>query len=509
MNGFGNSDGFIVPEKPANKTSTLKGQVELFAKEADNGELRPTKLSAERVEGREPAKGNPRGQNRDRTQRRGALQSATGRIRQYVRREKKERLTNLWHNVYSEERLFEAYHAQKHGASAGADGVTWETYGKDLEKNLRDLSNRLRKGTYRAKPVQRVYIPKADGRKRPIGIPVLEDKIVQRATVEVMGAVYEEEFLGFSYGFRPGRSQHNALDALWVGIVSRKVNWVLDMDIRGFFDAIDHGWLMKMVEYRIGDKRVTRQIRKWLKAGVLEEGKVRESTSGTPQGGSISPLLANIYLHYSFDQWAHEWRKRKSYGDVIVVRYADDIVMGFEHKGDAEAFLEEVTVRLQKFKLELHPEKTRLLEFGRYASERRYRHKDGRPETFDFLGFRHICGLSQEGKYVVRRRTISHRMRSKLREVKEQLRYRMHQNVNEQGKWLSRILRGYFQYHGIPGNIMVLKAFRWEIARYWKHVLNRRSQKARIGLERMRKLIQDWLPEPVVVHQSPFERLRV
>jgi len=352
-------------------------------------------------------------------------------------------------------------------------------------------------------------VPKADGRQRPIGIPTLEDKIVQRATAEVLNAVYEQDFMGFSYGFRPGRSQHQALDALWVGLVSRKVNWVLDMDIRGFFDAIDHEWMVRMMEHRIGDKRVVRHVRKWLKAGVLADGTKQAVEAGTPQGGSISPLLANIYLHYSFDQWAHQWRKREAHGDVIIVRYADDSVMGFEHRKDAEAFRKALEERLRKFKLEMHPEKTRLLEFGRYAAERRFRRGEPRPETFKFLGFVHICGTSLEGRYVVRRRTIAERMRSKLQQVKEQLRRWMHKRPSEQGTWLGTVLRGYYQYYAVHGNMPALAAFRWAIQRYWHHTLCRRSQKERITLERMSRLAKRWLPTPHVIHPCPLERLRV
>lgn len=510
-NEAGKSDSFIVPENHPNKAATApEGTPRGEGRSPTAAVPEPvSKAVAEGEEGRELAKGNSEGQNRDRTQRRAALQSALDRIRQTARRKGKERMTSLWHHVYNEDRLLESYLAIKPEASAGVDGVTWAGYGEHLEENLRGLSERLKCGTYRARPVRRAYIPKADGRQRPIGIPTLEDKIVQRATAEVLNAVYEEEFLGFSYGFRPGRNQHKALDALWVGLVSRKVNWVLDMDIRGFFDAIDHEWLVKMVEHRIGDKRVVRHVQKWLKAGVLAEGRRQEVEAGTPQGGSISPLLANIYLHYSFDQWAHRWRKSEAHGEVIIVRYADDIVMGFEHRKDAEDFRKALEERLRKFKLELHPEKTRLLEFGRYAAERRYRHREPRPETFNFLGFVHICGKSRKGSFVVRRHTIAARMRAKLQEVKKQLKTKMHMRPPEQGKWLGSVLRGYYQYYAVPGNMQSLERFRWAVQKYWLHALNRRSQKARISLERMRELAKSWLPVPNVIHPCPFESLRV
>jgi RNA-directed DNA polymerase len=346
MNGGGESDGSVVPKKPTNK---------------GRGGTHP----AESVEERDPAKGNPRQQTRDRTQRRQALRSALERVRQAAVRNEEERFTALWHHVYEVDRLREAYLGLERKAAAGVDEVTWEQYGEELEKNLQDLSARLQRGACRAKPVRRVHIPKEDGRQRPIGVPTLEDKIVQRATVEVLNAVYEADFLGFSYGFRPGRSQHNALDALVVGIERKKVNWVLDADIRGFFDAIDHEWLVRFVEHRIADKRVVRHIRKWLNAGVLEGDRWYEQDEGTPQGGSVSPLLANIYLHYAFDLWAQRWRKKEARGDVIIVRYADDFIVGFQHRNDAERFQAELAERLLRFGLELHPDKTRLLRFGR------------------------------------------------------------------------------------------------------------------------------------------------
>ena len=507
----GKSDSFIVPENHMNKAATApEGTRVREGLSRTSAVPEPmSKVVAECEEGRELAKGNLVGQYRDRTQRRAALQSALDWIRQAVRRNRNEQMTNLWHHVYNEDRLLESYLALKPGASAGVDGVTWSEYGEHLEENLRDLSERLKRGAYKAKPVLRVYIPKADGRQRPIGIPALEDKIVQRATAEVLNAVYEEEFLGFSYGFRPGRSQHQALDALWVGLVSRKVNWVLDMDIRGIFDAIDHEWLVKMVEHRIGDKRVVRHVQKWLKAGVLEDGRRQEVEAGTPQGGSISPLLANIYLHYSFDQWAHRWRKQEAHGEVIIVRYADDIVMGFEHRKDAESFRKALEERLRKFNLELHPDKTRLLEFGRYASERRSRRGAPRPETFNFLGFVHICGTSRKGNFVVRRHTIAARMRAKLQEVKRHLKARMHMRPPEQGKWLGAVLRGYYQYYAVSGNMRFLDRFRWAVQKYWYRALNRRSHKARTSLERMSELAKTWLPVPNVIHPCPLNRLRV
>ena len=354
------------------------------------------------MEGSGLAKGNPRQQNAPRTPSRHGAPSALERVRQVARRDRKLRFTALLHHVYDLNRLRAAYRSLKKDAAPGVDGETWRHYGEALEAHFQDLSERLQRRAYRAKPVRRVYIAKADGRPRPLGVPALEDKIVQRATVAVLNAVYETDFLGFSYVFRPGRSQHNALDALYTGLLAKKVNWVLDVDIRVFFDAIDHGWLEQFVEHRIADRRVVRLIQKWLNAGVLEEGTRTRVEEGTPQGGSASPLLANIYLHYAFDLWVHAWRQTHASGDVIVVRFADDIVLGFQIKSDAERFWADLAERFRKFHLDLHPEKTRLLEFGPYAAEHRKTRGLGKPETFNFLGFTHICGKKRSnGRFTV------------------------------------------------------------------------------------------------------------
>ena len=361
------------------------------------------------------------------------LQSALERIRQVACRDKGARFTALWHHVYNVDRLREAYFSLKRNAAPGVDGETWQHYGEDLEGNLQELCTRLKRGAYRAKPVRRVYIPKADGRQRPLGVTALEDKVVQRAVVKVLNAIYESDFLGFSYGFRPGRNPHNALDALYVGIMRKRVNWMLDADIRGFFDAIDHEWLMKFVEHRIADQRVLRHIKKWLNAGVMEDGKRTQAEKGTPQGGSVSPLLANVYLHYVFDLWVHQWRKRHARGEVIIVRFADDFTVGFQYREDAERFLEELRERFQRFHLELHPEKTRLMEIGRYAAENRKRRGEGKPESFDFLGFTHTCDKTRNGKFIVLRQTMRKRLQSKLREIKIELKRRLHHPVPEVG----------------------------------------------------------------------------
>lgn len=418
--------------------------------------------------------------------------------------------TALLHHIYDLGTLRMAYLDLKREAAPGVDGETWRHYGEALETNLQDLSDRLKRGAYRANPVRRVFIPKADGRQRPLGVTALEDKIVQRATVEVLNAIYETDFLGFSYGFRPGRSQHDALDAVDAGLKMRKVNWVLDVDIRGFFDAIDHGWLVKFLEHRIADRRVVRLIQKWLNAGVLADGQRIPMEAGTPQGGSASPLLANVYLHYVFDLWIQSWRRRQASGDVIVVRFADDIVIGFQRKSDAERFWKELTERFRKFHLELHPEKTRLLEFGRFAADSRAKRGQGKPETFDFLGFTHICGKTRNSKrFNVLRQTVRKRLQTKLSEVKAELRRRMHDTILEVGKWLGSVVGGHIRYYGVPGNSSALAAFRHQVGRLWHHALSRRSQRGHVRWDRMRRLIDRWLPLPRVCHPYPSRRLCV
>jgi group II intron reverse transcriptase/maturase len=306
-------------------------------------------------------------------------------VREVARRDRNARFTALLHHV-TLDRLRAAYWAISPKAAPGVDGVTWAAYGLDLEVNLQVLHGRVQAGSYRATPSRRVYIPKADGRLRALGIASLEDKIVQRAVVEVLNAVYEVDFKGFSYGFRPGRGPHDALDALAVGLERTRVNWVLDMDIRNFFGQIDHRWLRRFVEHRIADKRIWRLIGKWLAAGVIEDGQWSASEEGSPQGASASPLLANVYLHYVFDLWADWWRRHRANGDVIIVRFADDVTVGFQYEQDARRFWNELGERLAKFGLDLHPDKTRLIEFGRRASIDRQRRGLGKPETFDFLG---------------------------------------------------------------------------------------------------------------------------
>lgn len=487
MHGRGKSDSVIVAAKPTNNAE---------------------RSAAEPVEPRTGTKGNAGQQSTRRAQSRISVSQALERIRQAARVRKKEKFTALLHHI-SIELLEQAFFELKEDAAPGVDGLTWRTYEADLDRNLTDLHERVHRGAYRALPSRRVYIPKSDGRQRPLAVAALEDKIVQRATVAVLNAIYEEDFLGFSYGFRPGRGAHDALDALSVGIDSTKVNWILDADIRSFFDEINQEWLVRFLEHRIGDRRIIRLIQKWLKVGILEDGIVTVSDKGTGQGSVISPLLANIYLHYALDLWAERWRRREATGDMIIVRYADDFIVGFQHEVDARRFLDEMRTRLQEFALSLHPDKTRLIEFGRLAATNRKQRGLGKPETFDFLGFTFICGTSRRGKFLLKRKTRRDRTRAKLRMVKEAMRRRMHQPIPQQGKWLRQVVIGYFNYHAVPTNFRALMAFRDEITRRWRRILHQRSQKDGLTWKRMNKLVDDWLPEPRILHPWPNKRFAV
>lgn len=435
--------------------------------------------------------------------------NALWRVREAAIRDKKMRFTSLLHHV-DEVLLRDAYLALNRDATPGVDGVTWQEYGEGLEERLRNLKDRVHGGTYRAEPSKRTFIPKADGRMRPLGIASLEDKIVQHAVVTVLNQIYEVDFQGFSYGMRPGRNQHQALDALWVAFMEKKnVNWVFDADIRGFFDAIDQGWMMKFLEHRIADRRILRLIQKWLRAGVSEDGKWSKTTVGTPQGAVISPLLANVYLHYALDLWIENWRHKRAEGDVAVVRFADDFVVGLERRLDAERFRRDLRERLKKFGLELHPEKTRLIEFGRFADVNRQRRGEGKPETFAFLGFTHSCTrYSKSPRGIIRRKTIQKRLVSKLHEVKKELRKRRHQPIPIQGKWLGRVVQGYFNYHAVPTNYASLAQFRRESARHWFRSLRRRSQKARrrMNWKKFYPIMDRWLPRARVTHSYPNVR---
>jgi RNA-directed DNA polymerase len=485
MNGDGESYCGIVPTKQPNK-----------------GDGSP----AEVVEGRPKTKENTQQPDLCRTPSRESRPSRLERVREAARKDGKLKFTALRHHV-STDLLRDSYNSLKKRAAPGVDGVTWKEYGLDLEGRLTDLHGRIHRGAYRAQPSRRVWIPKSDGRQRPLGIAALEDKIVQYAVGTVLNQIWEEDFLGFSYGFRPGRSQHDALDALWVGIVRKKVSWILDLDIRSFFDTIQHSWLVQFVEHRIGDRRVVRLIQRWLKAGVMEQGQWSETKEGSPQGAVISPALANLYLHYVLDLWVEAWRKKRARGDVMIVRYADDAVLGFQHREDAEQFLEQLHERLAKFGLELHPEKTRLIEFGRFATERRKRRGEGKPETFNFLGFTHICGTNyQTGKFTIHRKTVGKRMAAKLKEIRVQLRKRMHARVPGTVKWLQQVVRGYFQYHAVPGNGARMRVFRNEVSRSWLWALRRRSQRQRMSWKRFKARLDPLLPQVQILHPYPDAR---
>jgi RNA-directed DNA polymerase len=485
MDGRRKSDTAVVPQKSRNAST------------------------ADAAEGRAVAKGNSPERNVLRTQSRDGTTSALERVRQAAQRDRKQRFTALLHHVYDIARLRAAYLALKRDAAAGVDGETWQSYGQTLEANLQDLSDRLKRGAYRARPVRRAYIPKADGRQRPLGVPALEDKLVQRAVVEVLNAIYETDFLGFSYGFRPTRSPHHALDALAVAIDTKRVNWVLDADIRGFFDTLDHGWLIRFIEHRVADRRVVRLIQKWLAAGVLEDGHRTVSEVGTVQGGSVSPLLANIYLHYVFDLWVQQWRTTQAHGDMVVVRFADDFVVGFQHQKEAERFLPELRERFARFGLTLHPDKTRLIEFGRYADQNRRRRGDGKPETFNFLGFTHSCAKTRKGRFTVLRQTVRARWQAKLRAVKAELRHRLHQPVPEQGAYLRAVVLGHNRYYGVPLNGPALHAFRAALVPLWWRVLRRRSQGNHLTWRRIGAYATRWLPTPRICHPYPRVRFAV
>ncbi len=487
MHGAEESDSVIVAVKPTNKAE---------------------QSVAEPVEPRMETKGNADQQSTRRAQDRVRVSQALERVRQAARQKKKERFTALLHHV-APAMLRTAFYALKRDAAPGIDGMTWEAYEADLDRRIEELHARVKSGAYRASPSRRSYIPKEDGSKRPLAVAALEDKIVQRAVSAVLSAIYEEDFLGFSYGFRPKRSQHDALDALIVGISSRKVNFILDADIRSFFTEVSQQWVVRFLEHRIGDKRVIRLVQKWLRAGVLEDGIVTIEEKGTGQGSVISPLLANVYLHYVFDLWAERWRRREATGDMIMVRYADDLVVGFQHENDARRFWDAMRERLREFSLSLHPDKTRLIEFGRFAAQNCKKRGLAKPETFKFLGFVLICGKSRRGDFQIQRKSRRDRMRAKLQEIKEGLRRQMHQPIPETGKWLGQIVAGYFAYHAVPTNSAAISAFRYHVIILWHRRLRRRSQRTRLVWTQMAKLADEFLPKPRILHPWPSVRFAV
>ena len=480
------SDEGIVPEKRPNK-----------------GGLPP----AEAVEERTSPKGNGGQTAAAWTQSQGTASNGLAAVRQAAQRNKQTRFTALLHHI-TIDLLRESFHALVRNAAPGIDGMTWRGYQDHLEEKLRDLHGRIHRGSYRARPAKRTYIPKADGSQRPLAILCLEDKIVQQAVVFVLEAIYETDFLGFSYGFRPGRGQHDALDALHAGLLMKKVNWVLDADVQGFFSAMSHDWTLRFLEHRIADKRILRLIAKWLKVGVItKDGHIERSTRGAPQGAVVSPILANIYLHYAFDMWVHRWRVQKASGDVVIIRYADDFIVGFQHEHEATTFLRDLHDRLGKFELALHPAKTRLIRFGRYAARDRKLRGERKPETFDFLGFTHYCTRSKKnGSFVVGRKTIKKRMVAKLKELKVELRKRMHNPIAETGQWLSKLLKGHLNYFAVPGNGSSLGWFYDRVRRLWLRSLRRRSQKAYLNWAKFLRLTNRFFPPIKILHPLPLHR---
>jgi group II intron reverse transcriptase/maturase len=500
-------------DRPAGEGNSRTARMHVF-EESDSGTVpmnhsnKSGKPPAEGEEGKPLIKENIHQSSTLSTQSEARVSQGLAGVRRAARERKEMKFTALLHHV-TVALLRDSFYALKRKAAPGVDGITWKEYESGLEDRLPDLHSRVHRGAYRAQPSRRVFIPKPDGRQRPLGVAALEDKIVQQAVVTILNQIYEEDFRGFSYGFRPGRSQHQALDALYVAITRKKVNWMLDCDIRSFFDNLSHDWLLKFVQHRVADRRILRLIQKWLKAGVMEEDEWKDTEIGSPQGSVISPLLSNIYLHYVFDLWVDAWRRKCARGDVVVVRYADDNVLGFQHVADAECFLEEFRERLRKFGLELHPDKTRRIEFGRFAEINRNKRGEGKPETFDFLGFTHISGKDRNGSYAVKRKTVSKRMRAKLLELKQQLRRRMHEPVAQTGPWLRSVVQGYFNYHAVPGNTDSLSAFRYQVIRLWRTMLIHRGQKHHLTWARMRKLADRWLPQSRVLHPYPRARFDV
>src|SRR3954466_8483522 len=481
------SDSVVVAVKPTNKAE---------------------RSVAEPVEPRTGTKGNANQQSTRRAQDRESVSQALERVRFAARREKKAKFTSLLHHV-DHEMLRTSFYALKRDAAPGVDGMTWETYEQGLDRRIENLHARVQSGAYRALPSRRSYIPKEDGTKRPLAVTALEDKIVQRAVAAVLNEIYEADFLGFSYGFRPGRSQHDALDALYVGISSKKVSFILDADIRSFFTEVSQEWVVRFLEHRIGDKRILRLIQKWLRAGVLEDEILTIEETGTGQGSVISPLLANVYLHYVFDLWAARWRRREATGTMIITRYADDLVIGFERQADAHRFLEMMRKRFEEFALSLHPEKTQLIEFGRYAVHNRKQRGLGKPETFNFLGFTLICGRTRQGAFQLKRKTRRDRSRAKLQEIKQELRRRRHYPIPQQGQWLHQVVRGFFAYHAVPTNLPALVVFRRRVTEIWWRTLKRRSQRDKTTWQQARKIADDWLPKPKILHPWPSERFAV
>ena len=507
-----NRETSVAPAMSAGRSAKAAGRKADMnaAEESDRGVVpvnqpnHEAQAFAEDGEGRPQTKENTRGARTPPTLSGERVSQGLSGVRQAARERKQEKFTALLHHM-NVALLRESFYLRKKNAAPGVDGMKWREYEDGLEDRLTDLHGRVHRGAYRAQASRRVFIPKADGRQRPLGIASVEDKIVQQAVVTILNQIYEVDFRGFSYGFRPGRSPHQALDALNVGLQRRRVNYILDADIQGFFDHVSHEWMLKFLEYRIGDRRVLRLIQRWLKAGVLASGERLETSVGTPQGAVVSPLLANVYLHYVFDLWLEAWRQKVATGDMIVVRYADDLVVGFQHRKEAQRFLKEFQERLAKFGLEIHPDKTRLIEFGRFAQANRQARGEGKPETFTFLGFTHYCGVNSAGHFVVQRKSAAKRMRAKLQQLKQELRRKMHEPPALVGAWLKRVVRGHYQYFAVPGNRTALSLFRHRVCLHWKSALIRRSQR-NINWKYLDRLFDRWIPTPRILHPYPSDR---
>jgi RNA-directed DNA polymerase len=488
-----------------------KSQAVVESAEESDAVVVPEKLTKTRVtpvepvEGRAAAKGKSAARNAPPAQDGQGALTALQRIGERAKQKPKEKWTNLLSHI-KVPLLKEAYQRLKKKAAPGVDEVTWAEYGERLDERLRDLQDRVHRGSYHPQPVKRVLIPKSDGKTRPLGLTALEDKVVQQAARMVLEPIYEAEFIGFSYGFRPKRSAHQALDAVAESI-QRKVNWVLDADIRAYFDTIDHGHLQRFIEHRIGDSRMVHLLMRWVKAGVLEGDELHAAQEGTPQGAIISPLLANLYLHYVFDLWICQWRRRQAQGEVYAVRYADDLLLGFQKEEDARTLHSALAERLGQFGLELHPDKTRVIEFGRSARGNREQQGQSKPETFEFLGFTHICGTSRAGKFQLKRRTSRKKRRAKMARLKEEARRRRHHRVAEQHAWLSQVLEGHYRYYGVPTNYHALAQFQRAVSRMWHRSLQRRSQRGRWSPERLKAFEQRLpLPSPRIYHPWPAQR---
>lgn len=486
----GQSDKFIVPEKSANND----------AESAESTEGR--NLTIENVDQTQPV----RAQTRKDGQPLSPGSRGLSGIRQAASKDKSLKFNNLYHHL-TLDLLIASFLDLKRHAAPGVDDMTWSDYAKDYEDRIIDLHKRLQRGSYRAQPSKRAYIAKSDGKQRPLGIAAVEDKIVQAAVRTILEQIYEVDFLECSYGYRPSRRAHDALDEVYVEIKGRKINWILDADIRGFFDNIDHDWMMKFLEHRVTDWRMLRLVKKWLTAGVSEDGKWSKTSVGTPQGSVISPLLANIYLHYVLDLWAAHWQRTQARGQMFLARYADDFVVGFQWEATGRHFLTALKERMAKFGLELHSEKTRLIEFGRYAQSNRHDKGLGKPETFDFLGFTHICGQTRKGYFQLERHTSRKKFQAKVEAIVQKLRREIHKDIHETGQWLKSVYDGWCRYYAVPGNYACLSSFQDALHTHWLRLLRRRSQRGqKLTWVKFTSICNRWLPNPRILHPYPEQR---